>query len=147
MAFRFALESILRLRASLERQEQTRLEMAARQVYSARERCESLEKERIDLEEKFLISMKAGIESSDLHFHLSARSGLEFAQLEAERALVEAQKRWNEQRTKFLQARRDREVMASIRERQHAEYVTEQARREQQQIDDLFAMRRIRPNG
>jgi flagellar biosynthesis chaperone FliJ len=37
--------------------------------------------------------------------------------------------------------------MASIRERQHAEYVTEQERRQQQQIDDLFAMRRLRSNG
>jgi flagellar biosynthesis chaperone FliJ len=38
-------------------------------------------------------------------------------------------------------------VIASIRQRQHQEYVVEQNRREQQQIDDLFAMRRLQPNG
>lgn len=147
MAFRFSLESVLRLRVSYERQEQARLERAAQHLYAAKERCASLKKEKATLEETFRGAMSRGIDASDLHYYLAAKSGLETAEAEALRAAEEAWKVWNEQRTKFLHARRDREVIASIRLRQHQEYVLEQNRREQQQIDDLFAMRRLHPNG
>lgn len=142
MAFRFALESVLRLRVSHERQEQARLELAAQHLYAAREKCESLKKEHEALEENFRKTMSAGMDASDLHFYLSSKSGLIAAEAEAEREAAEAAKLWNDQRLKFLRARQDREVIASIRQRQHQEYIVEQNRREQQQLDDLFAMRR-----
>jgi flagellar export protein FliJ len=147
MAFRFALESVLRLRASYERQEQARLELAAQRMYGAQEKCASLKREQDALEASFRKMMAEGMDTSDLHFYLSSKLGLEVAEAEAERAAEESRKLWNEQRIKFLRARQDREVIASIRARQHQEYVVEQNRREQQQIDDLFAMRRLQPNG
>jgi flagellar export protein FliJ len=147
MAFRFALESVLRLRASFERQEQSRLELATQHLYAAQEKCASLKKERDTLEETFRGAMRSGMDTSELRYYLTAKAGLEVVQTEAARSLAEVSKRWTEQRTKFLHARRDREVIASVRHRQHQEYVLEQSRREQQQIDDLFAMRRLRPNG
>ncbi len=146
MAFRFALESVLRLRASYERQEQSRLELAAQRLYAAQEHCEILKKEKLSLEENFRRLMQAGAESADLHYYLASKAGLEVAEIEAARAFTEAKKLWAEQRIQFLQARRDREVIASIRQRQHEQYVLEESRREQQQIDDLFAMRRLQPN-
>jgi flagellar export protein FliJ len=147
MAFRFALESVLRLRVSYERQEQARLELATQHLYAAREKCATLKKEQSALEATFRTTMAAGMDASDLHYYLSSKSGLEVAEAEADRGEADASKLWNEQRIKFLRARQDREVIASIRVRQHQEYTADQNRREQQQIDDLFAMRRIRPNG
>ena len=147
MAFRFALESVLRLRVSYERQEQARLELASQNLYAAREKCDVLKKEQSTLEANFRKMMADGMNTSDLHFYLSSKLGLEVAEAQATRAAEEAWKLWNEQRLKFLRARQDREVIASIRQRQHQEYVVEQNRREQQQIDDLFAMRRLQPNG
>jgi len=147
MAFKFSLDAVLRLRTSVERQEQTRLEIAARVLYAARERCAALENERLAAEETFRVALSMGMESPDLYFHISARAGMEVAQLEAQRMLLEAQKRWNEQRARFLQARQQREVIASVRERQLAEFVIDQVRREQQQIDDLFAARKMQIDG
>ena len=147
MAFRFALESVLRLRVSYERQEQARLELATQHLYAAQEKCAALKKEQSALEANFRTAMAGGMDTSDLHYYLSSKAGLEVAEAQADRAAAEAWKLWNEQRLKFLRARQDREVIASIRERQHQEYVVEQNRKEQQQIDDLFAMRRIQSNG
>ena len=147
MPFRFTLESVLRLRVSHERQEQAKLELAAQHLYAAREKCASLKREHDALEENFRKIMSAGMDASELHFYLSSKTGLITAEAEAEREAAEAQKLWNEQRLKFLRARQDREVIASIRHRQHQEYMVEQNRREQQQIDDLFAMRRLHANG
>ena len=147
MAFRFSLESVLRLRASHERQEQAKLELAAQYLYAAREKCASIKREHDALEENFRNTMSAGMDAAELHFYLSSQTGLIVAELEAARAATEAEKLWNEQRLKFLRARQDREVIASIRQRQHQEYLAEQNRRAQQQIDDLFAMRRLQPNG
>ncbi|HEY2391157.1 MAG TPA: flagellar FliJ family protein [Candidatus Angelobacter sp.] len=147
MAFRFALESVLRLRVSYERQEQARLELATQHLYAAREKCAVLKKEQSALEANFRTTMASGMDASELHSYLSSKLGLEVAEAEAARAEAGASKLWNEQRTKFLRARQDREVIASIRLRQHQEYVVEQNRKEQQQIDDLFAMRRIQSNG
>lgn len=147
MAFRFALESVLRLRVSYERQEQARLELATQHLYAAREKCAALKKEQSALEANFRTTMASSMDASELHSYLSSKLGLEVAEAEAAHAEADASKLWNEQRTKFLRARQDREVIASIRLRQHQEYVVEQNRREQQQIDDLFAMRRIQSNG
>jgi flagellar export protein FliJ len=146
MAFRFTLESVLRLRSSYERQEQARLESAARSLYAAQERCDFLAKERVSLEEKFCVSMAAGLESAELHYHLSAKAGLELAEAEAAQELIKAREHWNHQRIKFLQARQNREVISSIRDRQHKEYMATESRREQQQLDDLFNMRRNQQN-
>jgi flagellar export protein FliJ len=147
MGFKFPLEAVLRLRASVESQEQTRLEIAARALYAAREHCDALEKQRLAEEASFHESLVSGIESPDLYFHISARSGMEVAQLQAERALLEAHKRWNDQRARFLLARRQREVIDSIRERQLADFAIDQDRRTQQEIDDLFAARRVQIEG
>jgi flagellar export protein FliJ len=147
MAFCFSLESLLRLRSSLERQEQARLQLASQRMFTAQAQCESLAKERIELENKFRVLLQAGIASAELYFHLSGRSGLDSVQADAARTLAEARKQWNEQRNKYLQSRRDREVISSVRDRQHREYLVQQARHEQQEIDDLFAMRRLHQNG
>jgi flagellar export protein FliJ len=147
MSFRFTLESVLRLRTSHERQEQAKLELASQHLYAAREKCASLKREQNALEENFRKIMTAGVDASELHCYLSSKSGLVAAEAEAERAAVESSKLWNEQRNKFLRARQEREVIASIRHRQHQEYVVEQNRRDQQQLDDLFAMRRLQANG
>jgi flagellar export protein FliJ len=116
-------------------------------MHAAQARCVSLANERIELENKFRVELEAGMVASEMYVHLSARSGLDSAEAEAKRVLTEARKQWNEQRSRFIQTRRDREVISSIRERQHGEYIIQQERREQQQIDDLFAMRRINQNG
>lgn len=147
MGFRFSLESVLRLRVSLERQEQTRLEFAARLMVIAKDRCESLHKEKFQFAENFRTKMLSGVTSEDLHIHQSGLAGLEAAEAEAQRALNDARHAWEEQRLRFLQARREREVVASIRERRHEEYVLDQNRREQQQIDELFSMRHSQPKG
>jgi len=142
MAFQFSLESVLRLRISHERQEQARLEIAAQRIQLAQERCESIRKEKLELDEKTIAALEAGMTSAELHFHRVSKTGLEWVEVEAAQALEEARKQWSAQRLKFLAARRDRELLSSIRERQHEAWVVEQNRREQQQIDDLFAMRR-----
>jgi len=142
MAFEFSLESVLRLRLSQERQEQSRLEIVAQQLRLARERCEAIKKEKLELNEKTLAALQAGMTSAELYFHHTSKAGLEWAEVEAAHAFEETRKQWDAQRLKFLAARRDRELLSSIRERRHEAWVIEQNRREQQQIDDLFAMRR-----
>ena len=147
MAFRFALESVLRLRVSCERQEQARLELLSQHMYAAQEKYAALRKEQASLEQTFRKSISTGMDAAELHSYLSSKLGLEVAEATAAGALADAEKLWNEQRAKFLRARQDREVIESVRDRQYQEYMTEQNRREQQQIDDLFAMRRLQPNG
>jgi flagellar export protein FliJ len=147
MAFRFTLESVLRLRVSCEQQEQARLELLSQHMYAAQEKFASLRKEQASLEQTLRKSMATGMDASELHSYLSSKLGLEVAEAAAAQAVTDAEKLWNGQRAKFLRARQEREVLQSVRDRQYQEYVTEQNRREQQQIDDLFAMRRLQPNG
>lgn len=147
MAFRFALESVLRLRISSEQQEQARLELLSQHMYAAQEKYDSLRKEQTSLEHTFRKSMATGMDASELHSYLSSKLGLEVGEAAAAKAVTDATKIWNEQRVRFLRARQEREVLESVRDRQYQEHVTEQNRREQQQIDDLFAMRRLQPNG
>jgi len=146
MAFFFSLEFLLRLRSSQERQEQARLQHVAQRMHTAQARCVSLANERVELETSSASNWRPEWRLRDV-CSSGRRSGLDTTEAEAKRALAEARKQWNEQRAKFLQTRRDREVISSIRDRQHQEYLIQQERREQQQIDDLFAMRRINQKG
>jgi flagellar biosynthesis chaperone FliJ len=55
------------------------------------------------------------------------------------RELEQARKK---QQIRYTEARQQREILSNLRERQLSVYLREQARREQQSVDELFLIRR-----
>jgi len=142
MPFHFPLSSLLRLRESLEKNELQRLQALAAQIAQVRAEIESLDTQIESSRREVLEQAAAGISGAELHI---AALG-EFARLELRAKLIvrrdELERARQVQQARYVDARQRREILSSLQERQRSAYQHEQARREQQQVDELFLIRR-----
>ncbi|HUJ81265.1 MAG TPA: flagellar FliJ family protein [Candidatus Acidoferrales bacterium] len=142
MPFHFPLSSLLRLRESLEKNELQRLQALAAQIAQVRAEIELLDTQ-IELSRREVLEQAAaGISGAELHI---AALG-EFARLELRAKLIvrrdELERTRQVQQARYAEARQRREILSNLQERQRSAYQHEQARREQQQLDELFLIRR-----
>ena len=141
MAFHFPLETLLRLRHSLERKERMALEDLARRIAAVRLEIVALQKERraaLALQSSGLVS---GLNASEMHFTQACEAVLEARHRRLTDQLLELEKQYRRQQALFLEARQKREILENLRDRQETDYRREWDRREQQGVDDLFLMR------
>ena len=142
MPFHFPLSSLLRLRESLEKNELQRLQALAAQIAQVRAEIESLDTQIESSRREVLEQAAAGISGAELHI---AALG-EFARLELRAKLIvrrdELERARQVQQVRYADARQRREILSNLQERQCSAYQHEQARREQQQVDELFLIRR-----
>jgi flagellar export protein FliJ len=144
MAFHFPLEAILRLRRGQERVERLKLEAIASEQSQARNRFENMTQQFFESRRRFQQQLGDEMFGAELQFEdarsdrvAAARRALEMrvAQLE--------QQRLNQVET-YKRARQSREVLENLRGRKFALYLQMLSRREQQELDDLFLMRKDR---
>jgi flagellar export protein FliJ len=144
MAFRYRLQAVLRLRRSLERQEEQRLTIAAGIVTRLRREIDELEERRFEEKRRAFEELAAG--SPGAIFQFLAVGDLAYA--EKKRALglqlEQAEKRRLEQLERYKKVRQDREILEGLRDRQEEAYNLELARREQQAADEAFLNRSVK---
>ena len=141
MAFRYPFQSILRLRQSLERQEEQRLFAIAATVARLRLQLEEFEYSRMEQWRVTSQEMMAGSSGAVLQFAslCDAHAATVQSKLQVELADAEGQRR--KQLYVYQQARQKREIFEKLRDRQEENYDREVVRREQEQADDSFLMR------
>jgi flagellar export protein FliJ len=142
MPFRFPLQSLLRFRQSVERHEQTQLEIANLKVADMRGKIESLDQSRDLRNESQRHGLKAGLTGAELQFDLLCRHALASYRSDLNKKLAHLEKRRDEQYEVFRSARLQREILESVRDGQLREYRAQKIRRNQRSIDDLILMRR-----
>lgn len=142
MPFHFTLSSLLRLRESFEKIELQRLQTVAAQVAQVSAEIDSIDGEIEASRRQVLEQASAGISGAELHIAALGDS----ARRERRAALLtkrdELERARQEQQARYTEARRQREILSNLRQRQLSAYQREQSRREQQQIDELFLIRR-----
>ena len=141
MAFRYPLESVLRLRRGLERQEEQRLTAIVAVV--ARLRAEIAEFERVRLEQRrtVLQELTAGCSGAMVQFGALCDSAAESMARRLQTQLAEAEGKRLEQLGVYQTARQKREILEGLRERQAMNHARETARREQERLDEGFLVR------
>lgn len=141
MAFRYPLQSVLRLRCSLERQEEQHLFGTAAVVARLRADIERMENSHLDQKRQASQELISGSSGASLHFIAVCDA----AYAEARQALLQqlklAEKRRIEQLEIYKVARQKRETFESLRDRQEEVYNLEFARHEQQSADEAFLLR------
>lgn len=144
MPFKFALAAVLRVRESLERQEERVLQAIQVEVLRLEQQAASLRdliaRARCTREEMLRESVTGG----QLHSTLMEEQA---AERELERTLTALQSmelQREEQRKIYLVAHRERETLSEMFETQKSVYEQGRAREEQKRLDDLFAARRLR---
>lgn len=142
MAFHFPLQAVLHLRQSIERQQELRLAAANQLVARAQHLIEQVEARRQELDSTRSRELSAGLTSAELGFAGQCDAELLRQRRMLEPQLARLEQLCGEQREIFRQARREREMLESVRERQLRVYQREAARREQRSLDDLFLLQR-----
>jgi flagellar export protein FliJ len=141
--FHFSLQAVLRLRASYEHMEKLRLLAIVAAIVRAREEIAALENESRAARKSTQGRLGKGVVAGELHFDASTERVRMERKRGAAARLAELEKKQEVQRQAYRIARQKREILANLRERQWADYRHDQARREQQRLDESFLLHRV----
>ncbi len=142
MAFRFPLEVLLRVRQGLERQQELRLQEANHRIAALRRQIEDVVGEVDEIIIRRRPQLASGISAAELQFDVLCRSVLTTRRDVLDKQLIDAEAHRSSCNADFQQARRQREVMDTLRLHQLQDYNQQQARRDQRRLDDMFLLRR-----
>jgi flagellar export protein FliJ len=142
MAFQFPLEVLLRVRQGLERQQELRLQEANHRVAMLRQEIEDIHRGMENIEARRCPQMMSGISAAELQFDVLCHSVLVERRRVLEKEQVEAKAFRQICSAAFQFARRQREVMDTLRRHQLRDYHQQEARQDQRRLDDLFLLRR-----
>jgi flagellar export protein FliJ len=142
MAFRFSLAALLRFRVILEqveerkllslRQDALRIELAIQQTVIV----------QLDQrQQRALLLTRAGLTGAGLQFSNACLGRLELGEQQMRQQLLAKQVEIHRQLACFTEARRQREVIDGLRDRELQSYREEERRSEQRQMDELFLLR------
>lgn len=142
MPFHFPLQAVLHFRQSLEHQQELRLRAANQQVARVKRVLDQHGARVQELHANQRRDLLAGTTAAELRFAAMCESSLSHQRQELERELQRLQSLRDEQQRLFVNARRQRETLAGLRDGQQREHQRRAARREQRQLDDAFLLRR-----
>jgi flagellar export protein FliJ len=141
MAFHYRLESLLRLRRSLERQEELRLHALVAVVARLRSELQQLDEGRLAQRRSAQQSLATGGAGSTLQFEVACDEAYLVTRKSLREKLAEAEKKRTELLEIYIGARKQSEILDALRKRQEEAYTLEFLRREQQRADEAFLIR------
>lgn len=141
MAYRFPLAAVLRLRQTLERQEERALQKIVAELSLLQQRIvtltDDIARARQLLEQAIQRSLAAAdIESMTMQIDGSIKHKQELLQ-----SLAELQQKRDAQNRKYQAAYNNRKMLSDMQARQIEAYEQDRDRTEQKQIDEIFAFR------
>lgn len=144
MPFRFRLKSLLRIRAVREELEQERLLLCQLRSREAEDALRELQ-DRAQKSRDAFLGADVAINGSQLHFLQACGAENSQAEAIAKSAHQTAEKQRESQRRRYEQAHRDCAVLDKLQEHQWKEFREQEARKEQQRLDEAFALAKGRP--
>jgi len=142
VAFQFSLQALLRWRQVREDREKLRLSALTAHLLHTRTLYEEQDRSRRQAGRDLADFMKSGMVASEVHFDVAGLEG-DTRRLKALSADVKKIEQARQvQQDAYVDAKKKRESLESLRTHQLDAYRLVQGRREQQRVDDLFAVRR-----
>jgi flagellar export protein FliJ len=141
MAFRFSLTAVLNLRKSIERQEYLNLERIHQEIAKVENQISQAAQRKSELQQFRDTQLTESIPSVLLQTLYEQVFALEAHVDSLKLVLVELAKKKDQQIKVYTEARQKREVLESLREKQHAAYILEDNKRQQTLMDDLYLAR------
>jgi flagellar export protein FliJ len=145
MAFEFPLQPVLRLRQSLEERERLRLAMVIAAINQLHLHCERLEQQTVEAGRSLCEKLKTGMAAGEVELIRTIMSSFRRRKEALLQRIAALQQQRSQQQQAFRDAQRKRKIIEKLREVELEAYRRDQARREQQLLDDQFGQRRARP--
>ncbi len=141
MPYRFTLSPVLKLRESIEERDLHLLEQTQHEIVHTLYLLEILhDRERREIEARER-ELATGMSAAYLWLVEEARRKLRERQHSLEKSLAELQLRREQQLENYETAKRGRQVLSDLRDRQREMYEAIAVRRQQRTTDDLFLVR------
>jgi flagellar export protein FliJ len=141
VAFRYPFQSLLRLRESLERQEERRLLATAAVVAKLKAEIEQVQWNALEARRNALQDLAEGGPGAVLQFAVACETAAQRTRKRLEVQLEEAERKRLAQLKNYQAARQKRQILEGLRDRQEAAYQLELSRRAQQTADEAFLIR------
>lgn len=141
MAFHFSLAAVLKLRKSIEQQEYLNLEKIHQEIAHSHNEISNAELRQAELQHDRDIQLSGSMPSIHLQNIFEQIFALEQRKDALKVVLAELAVKKDQQLKIYNEARQKREVLESVRERQHTIYQREEGKRQQASMDDLFLAR------
>lgn len=136
MRFHFQLEGLLRVRRLLELQARERLDESLMHLHALEHSL--TDARRWHLQTARIRSSKNFLPACELQFVESVLHQAQEAIRQCEHRKEAAERTTSELRSTYLEARRARKTLSILREHALRQFQTEQARREQSSLDEMF---------
>jgi len=144
MAFRFTLQSVLRLRRGLENQEEKKLLAIVSAAGRVRIEIERLEEISMGQYQRRSDELTSGVViGAMLQFDAMCDERRCRLQFERGKVLAELEQKRAEQAVEYRKARQEREIMEGLHDHQKAEFGRQFRKREQENADEIFLIRKI----
>lgn len=146
MSFQFPLAAVLRYRESIEQREYLTLEKIQQEVTRVERMIRNVEEDSSAATQTRAAELAQGIRAAEVQAAYEYQRALEQQRVALQALWQELRLKWRQQLASYELARRNRETLEKLREKQFDTYSREQAKREQAVIDDIFLSRRGRGN-
>lgn len=145
MAFRFSLETVLRLRRSLEDGERLRLQSLLADRAQLQTRIRDTAASRAALGGKLNTSLQQeAVSGSEMQFAVQRLRACDLQSARLNASVSTLTQQIERQQALLIRRRIDRKVLEQLRERQLTRYEAETQRRAQSQVEEMFLLRRLR---
>jgi flagellar FliJ protein len=142
MAFHFPLDTLLRLRVSIERKEELTLQRINMAILQLRHELEQLRQERQAAWGEAQLRLRDSAPAAELHFELARDQSAQQRAAHLQQQIAQLELARQEQQRAYRKARQDREILENLRARKREQYDLELNRSEQQRVDDMQLMLR-----
>ena len=147
MRFHFSLEGLLRVRESFEKQIEQQLAVAVAELQRVKAMIEAVREQLMSTETELGRLLARGSTGAYVHLLCYERHLLERRELALAESLTAASAAVQEQQHRLRVAQQKRKILETLREKQLALYLLTAGRREQQNLDDTFLLRRYGHEG
>lgn len=148
MGFRFSLETVLRLKRSLEDAERLRLQSLLADRAQLRTRVDETIASRTALGASLVASLQREfLPGSEMQFAWQRQRACDLQSARLNSSLATVLQQIERQQALLIQRRIDRKALDQLRERQRERYEADAQRRAQSQLEELFLLRRERKVG
>lgn len=141
MAFRFTLESLLRHRRNIERLRELLLQQADAEVALVRVDIFGVDVQTAQLDQSEAVSLRTEMRASELQWAEAQRLALHAYRQRLKKKLEESLQKRSARLVEFQLAKRQREVLEKLHQREWEIYRAETERREQGLLDDMHLSR------
>jgi flagellar export protein FliJ len=141
MAFDFPLAAVLRYRGSLEQQEYLLFEKLQQEISQVELNIRAVEEARLQANQTRAAELTKGMPAIEMQAAFNYERALDMQREALQTRWQEVKVKWRRQLAAYELARRNRETLEKLRDRQLELYTRERAKLEQAAVDDIFSAR------